>query len=133
MRCAGAEQHEEPRTEFQNTRPAGCKRKNPNTVAAALLRPIKLPDRHGRRPDTARETPCYLRARSGLFSRVRDRRARWEGHRRRPATYCDHRSEEHTSELQSLMRISYAVFCLKKKKPKLQNNVHKTKTKSATT
>src|SRR3546814_9146785 len=30
------------------------------------------------------------------------------------------RSEEHTSELQSLMRISYAVFCLKKKK----NNIH---------
>src|SRR3546814_9794800 len=28
-----------------------------------------------------------------------------------------HRSEEHTSELQSLMRISYAVFCLKKKIP----------------
>src|SRR3546814_5179419 len=37
------------------------------------------------------------------------------------------RSEEHTSELQSLMRISYAVFCLKKKKNKQQqrddNNV----------
>src|SRR3546814_3404679 len=31
------------------------------------------------------------------------------------ATACE-RSEEHTSELQSLMRISYAVFCLKKKK-----------------
>src|SRR3546814_1039998 len=30
-----------------------------------------------------------------------------------------YRSEEHTSELQSLMRISYAVFCLKKKKPRL--------------
>src|SRR3546814_5004626 len=29
--------------------------------------------------------------------------------------YTVHRSEEHTSELQSLMRISYAVFCLKKK------------------
>src|SRR3546814_5270606 len=29
-----------------------------------------------------------------------------------------HRSEEHTSELQSLMRISYAVFCLKKKNKK---------------
>src|SRR3546814_2372582 len=29
---------------------------------------------------------------------------------------CLQRSEEHTSELQSLMRISYAVFCLKKKK-----------------
>src|SRR3546814_10019844 len=40
-----------------------------------------------------------------------------------PGTYSDMqikanhtRSEEHTSELQSLMRISYAVFCLKKKK-----------------
>src|SRR3546814_2297173 len=32
-----------------------------------------------------------------------------------PASTLD-RSEEHTSELQSLMRISYAVFCLKKKK-----------------
>src|SRR3546814_4660901 len=32
------------------------------------------------------------------------------------------RSEEHTSELQSLMRISYAVFCLKKKKKKLSND-----------
>src|SRR3546814_7330418 len=32
------------------------------------------------------------------------------------------RSEEHTSELQSLMRISYAVFCLKKKKKQTQNN-----------
>src|SRR3546814_2972902 len=31
------------------------------------------------------------------------------------------RSEEHTSELQSLMRISYAVFCLKKKKTQHQN------------
>src|SRR3546814_9298963 len=30
--------------------------------------------------------------------------------------FRDERSEEHTSELQSLMRISYAVFCLKKKK-----------------
>src|SRR3546814_8542446 len=34
------------------------------------------------------------------------------------------RSEEHTSELQSLMRISYAVFCLKKKKKK-NNNIYK--------
>src|SRR3546814_7979295 len=30
---------------------------------------------------------------------------------------CGYRSEEHTSELQSLMRISYADFCLKKKQP----------------
>src|SRR3546814_1593968 len=33
-----------------------------------------------------------------------------------PLTINQSRSEEHTSELQSLMRISYAVFCLKKKK-----------------
>src|SRR3546814_1265918 len=32
------------------------------------------------------------------------------------------RSEEHTSELQSLMRISYAVFCLKKKKKKTKKH-----------
>src|SRR3546814_4141422 len=36
-------------------------------------------------------------------------------HRRSHAS-IPHRSEEHTSELQSLMRISYAVFCLQKKK-----------------
>src|SRR3546814_5978120 len=34
------------------------------------------------------------------------------------------RSEEHTSELQSLMRISYAVFCLKKKKKHKHNNIN---------
>src|SRR3546814_1547629 len=36
----------------------------------------------------------------------------------------DVRSEEHTSELQSLMRNSYAVFCLKKKKPSKRINTH---------
>src|SRR3546814_5478958 len=49
---------------------------------------------------------------------------------------ADLRSEEHTSELQSLMRISYAVFCLKKKKkqqrqtktqPHQENDEHLTK------
>src|SRR3546814_5736415 len=34
------------------------------------------------------------------------------------------RSEEHTSELQSLMRISYAVFCLKKKKRQTTNTIN---------
>src|SRR3546814_4470050 len=34
------------------------------------------------------------------------------------------RSEEHTSELQSLMRISYAVFCLKKKNIRIQYNTY---------
>src|SRR3546814_6256246 len=37
------------------------------------------------------------------------------------------RSEEHTSELQSLMRISYAVFCLKKKKKTTQQHTHPNK------
>src|SRR3546814_2375452 len=37
------------------------------------------------------------------------------------------RSEEHTSELQSLMRISYAVFCLKKKKKRIDTTRHLTK------
>src|SRR3546814_1696686 len=41
----------------------------------------------------------------------------FELHPRLPCS-CSFRSEEHTSELQSLMRISYAVFCLKKKNNK---------------
>src|SRR3546814_5542291 len=40
----------------------------------------------------------------------------WIEHDSDLAPLRDDRSEEHTSELQSLMRISYAVFCLKKKK-----------------
>src|SRR3546814_5134868 len=43
-------------------------------------------------------------------------RMRWQPAVRTLPPYHDDRSEEHTSELQSLMRISYAVFCLKKKK-----------------
>src|SRR3546814_1625554 len=39
------------------------------------------------------------------------------------------RSEEHTSELQSLMRISYAVFCLKKNKPTTPTNRQRIKSK----
>src|SRR3546814_3560227 len=39
-----------------------------------------------------------------------------------PVRPCDSRSEEHTSELQSLMRTSYAVFCLKKKNSTIQTS-----------
>src|SRR3546814_10312344 len=42
-------------------------------------------------------------------------------HRNFSILACRNRSEEHTSELQSLMRISYAVFCLKKKKKTSKN------------
>src|SRR3546814_5449236 len=43
----------------------------------------------------------------------------WKGHRKLVSPFLGQssRSEEHTSELQSLMPISYPVFCLKKKKP----------------
>src|SRR3546814_8402274 len=44
--------------------------------------------------------------------------------RHRIALLVPMRSEEHTSELQSLMRISYAVFCLTKKKQNNNHNYH---------
>src|SRR3546814_1725376 len=65
-------------------------------------------DRDAAFPDLARRS----RGAAGAARRRRARRARRYG--RAPLT--ERRSEEHTSELQSLMRISYAVFCLKKKK-----------------
>src|SRR3546814_6508332 len=52
------------------------------------------------------------------FGRAVEPQFRGQGHGRLTVARLDllRRSEEHTSELQSLMRISYAVFCLKKKK-----------------
>src|SRR3546814_5174208 len=58
------------------------------------------------------DKPQKLRDGGGLYLLMRPDGARWwRMDYRRPVT----ESEEHTSELQSLMRISYAVFCLKKK------------------
>src|SRR3546814_10433395 len=53
-------------------------------------------------------------------------------HARCRALFLDQafRSEEHTSELQSLMRISYAVFCLKKKNIKITKTEHINKNKN---
>src|SRR3546814_2369373 len=60
---------------------------------------------------------------SGCFDRAQASRDRLPTDRR-PENDCvpplPARSEEHTSELQSLMRISYAVFCLKKKKQQIK-------------
>src|SRR3546814_14669506 len=69
---------------------------------------IRRPPR-STRTDTLFPYTTLFRSRSRNYSG----RARWGGmcQGRRSC-----RSEEHTSELQSLMRISYAVFCLKKKK-----------------
>src|SRR3546814_3707380 len=66
-------------------------------------------------------------ARTGIFDRAPDDDAAWpfveraarvrdQALEEQAAHILEPRSEEHTSELQSLMRISYAVFCLKKKK-----------------
>src|SRR3546814_3470776 len=56
-----------------------------------------------------------LRRRDGAEAQFVAADAIYAAWRRRDGTVFRTRSEEHTSELQSLMRISYAVFCLKKK------------------
>src|SRR3546814_1656834 len=66
--------------------------------------------------DQQDDVPAELRAHRGSRVLTRLERQRGPGEVRRHATGMEVRSEEHTSELQSLMRISYAVLCLKKKK-----------------
>src|SRR3546814_9975051 len=69
----------------------------------------------------AGQVPRGLRAAQGAGPvAARDRRAHADQREHRRKTRW--RSEEHTSELQSLMRISYAVFCLKKKTKHTTNN-----------
>src|SRR3546814_2438887 len=69
------------------------------------------------RSRAVRLEPCQL-ARHSRAGRRGALGVRVEGGDRLGAARRLARSEEHTSELQSLMRISYAVFCLKKKKKK---------------
>src|SRR3546814_1649691 len=94
--------------------------------------------RPSRRPPCDHRPACDCRAARGDCRRDARRRQAPPRARRRtqgrarsgarrgcaPADRAALRSEEHTSELQSLMRISYAVFCLKKKKttPTANNN-----------
>src|SRR3546814_8344274 len=77
-------------------------------------------------PQAQRASEDRPASRHGARHRWRDRPARAEGDRQGVELATEagkrgggddpgYRSEEHTSELQSLMRISYAVFCLKKK------------------
>src|SRR3546814_3313349 len=61
----------------------------------------------------------------GGRDRVRGSRGQGAGAGRHVVCSVGRRSEEHTSELQSLMRISYAVFCLKKKNTKHELNIRK--------
>src|SRR3546814_7558166 len=66
-----------------------------------------------------RENACRRRRRN------RDPERRGDGQLLEALRRKRERSEEHTSELQSLMRISYAVFCLKKKKKTRYYNINK--------
>src|SRR3546814_5300854 len=68
--------------------------------------------------EIADQAPQREQQRLVAFDLVAEFDAGIEVVRRRVAGQRVVRSEEHTSELQSLMRISYAVFCLKKKKTK---------------
>src|SRR3546814_7844373 len=68
--------------------------------------------RTSRREDHESGLAAHLHKAGGRLDRRQIERA--------GAARDQHRSEEHTSELQSLMRISYAVFCLKKKKHNTQ-------------
>src|SRR3546814_5348218 len=75
---------------------------------------IRRPPR-STRTDTLFPYTTLFRSNEEGQDRRRDQAANHCGLQRR-SPWRSPRSEEHTSELQSLMRISYAVFCLKKKK-----------------
>src|SRR3546814_8410868 len=78
-------------------------------AAAGLSRPDGRGWRESRHADRRRDLEgCTGYPSAGEYRLFRSRRL------------ALHRSEEHTSELQSLMRISYAVFCLKKKRKNIQ-------------
>src|SRR3546814_5601945 len=71
-------------------------------------------------PPPSRRSSDALRQRDSR-SAAQPYKAEKQGIGRRAFRARSQRSEEHTSELQSLMRISYAVFCLKKKNRLIQN------------
>src|SRR3546814_7888250 len=83
-------------------------------------RPVLTPSRSRRRHDHVSNDDIFLRAAgwTGGLATARVDRVRSSSKLDSPTRIAlkANRSEEHTSELQSLMRISYAVFCLKKKK-----------------
>src|SRR3546814_9457000 len=90
---------------------------------------LETPSSYGRIfPQRAVPTAKFLRAIRGCRRRFPARRTQggaWGWLLCHPKARR-RRSEEHTSELQSLMRISYAVFCLKKKTKKQQTTSSKT-------
>src|SRR3546814_6347665 len=96
---------------------------------ALSQRPVKLcaegPHSALREAASLEESSSQPAEGRSVQARIYEAQSQWRGSDSRPRRPgCDriqchsriYRSEEHTSELQSLMRISYAVFCLKKKK-----------------
>src|SRR3546814_2254945 len=100
--------HGEQRREFVGRNGAERVRRDADIRVARKLPPRPIEQR-GEAIDAIEKAPLSgaRRRRAEIAVRVED------GEQRQPDP---RRSEEHTSELQSLMRISYAVFCLKKKK-----------------
>src|SRR3546814_5783198 len=95
---------------------------DPVATAGLVAREVRTGSRDGVPTKIAVATRTYPTDQADLWDAVTnpDRIPRWF----LPVS----RSEEHTSELQSLMRISYAVFCLNKKKLYTQRNPKKTET-----
>src|SRR3546814_7151541 len=94
-----------------------CQQASDSRDHAEATPTLGRPDRHRRDNDTMRQPARHLAG--PPTSHVT--RAYPVFSRSRPVA----RSEEHTSELQSLMRLSYAVFCLKKKKKLINKYKHK--------
>src|SRR3546814_1596845 len=96
-------------------------RRQPALQPVAVDEPVRLrvaADHRGRKK-CVRHSPCpFIHVESPVLRRRVFRPYPMSCPR---LTRASMRSEEHTSELQSLMRISYAVFCLKKKKKKNSN------------
>src|SRR3546814_4861798 len=104
-------------------RPPGSTRTDTRFPYTTLFRSMKVPEGLGTGPNN-RGNPPYESVRHYFFDMGNDSLLAFFEIPRDAEPPCNrnaigamqHRSEEHTSELQSLMRISYAVFCLKKNK-----------------
>src|SRR3546814_2177154 len=97
------------------TRASSCQKRHTTGLAARTLAPPQPPLPTPSRSGSARP-PARIR------TKVTKPPKRPRPMAASVSAMANSRSEEHTSELQSLMRISYAVFCLKKKKNKATQN-----------
>src|SRR3546814_9512423 len=90
---------------------------DPESDAAYIPPDATLGEMTGRDPEYAERMGADVRATTRMAGHAASALAAYA-----PVLKDMARSEEHTSELQSLMRISYAVFCLKKKKSNTNNS-----------